>query len=98
MGPKTAIHRTLRAVVCAATALAISCTGGVPGPGDSTKKKSDHCEELSKDATVGCRACASLEFCGWTQTGSVHEGTCRYVEPPTQPPIISNPSDCPSPE
>jgi len=84
------------------TALAAwACSGagpGVPSPNDPSAKKKAHCEAISADKTVGCKACAGIEFCAWKQTTSPVDGTCHYVEGQSaDPTLITDPNQCPKP-
>jgi hypothetical protein len=87
---------TLIALLCAT-----SCGGSVPGPNAPVSEKKAKCEAVSKDQSVGCGACAGLEFCGWTQTQSDDptSGTCHYLADKRSPPagMVGDPTGCPQP-
>lgn len=84
-----------------ATALAAwACSGatGIPAPDAPDAKKKAHCEAISADKSVGCKACAGIEFCAWKQTTSPVDGTCHYVEGKSaDPAMITDPTQCPAP-
>jgi hypothetical protein len=91
------LTRTLLLAIALA-ALACAGTTGVPSPDAPDAKKKAHCEAISADKSVGCKACAGVEFCAWKQTSSPVDGTCHYVEGNSaDPAMITDPNQCPKP-
>jgi hypothetical protein len=84
----------------AAFLCASACGPSIPSPNASDSVKAAKCEKVSQDQTLGCKACAGLAFCGWTQTTDPTTGTCAFVKDVSAPPpgVIADPTLCPKPE
>jgi hypothetical protein len=76
-----------------------ACGHSVPPPDASPAIKAHHCDKISQDQTVGCKACAGFAFCGWKQTTGPTTGTCEFLEDVHAPPpgVIGDPTHCPVP-
>lgn len=75
-----------------------ACAGGVPTPDAPVHEKRNKCQQVSDDGELGCKACVGVDYCGWTQTTSIHEGNCEYRKDPGPPPMINSALECPSPK
>jgi hypothetical protein len=85
------------ALLCAS-----SCGNSVPPPTADPTTKAHHCEKISQDQELGCKACAGFAFCGWKQKEPTDPttGTCEYVEDVRSLPdgVIGDPTHCPQPK